>query len=97
MGDWWYLVFSENTDKLVTTYRMAKSPKGPWLTPKVDAFDGHAFYAAKSASDGKHRYLFVWNCTKKRARKTMAFGSGEGILLSMSWFRRMTVHFCTMP
>ena len=30
---------------------------------------------------------------RKRARKTMAFGSGEGILLSMSWFRRMTVHF----
>lgn len=64
MGDWWYLIFSEFTDKVVTTYRMAKSPDGPWLTPKVNSFDGHAFYAAKSVSDGRRRFLFGWNCIK---------------------------------
>ncbi len=64
MGDWWYLVFSEFTDKVVTTYRMSKSPHGPWLTPKVNAFDGHAFYAAKSVWDGTRRILFGWNCIK---------------------------------
>lgn len=81
MGDWWYLVFSENTDKLVTTYRMAKSPKGPWLTPKVDAFDGHAFYAAKSASDGKHRYLFGWNCTKEGEKDDGVWQWGGNIVV----------------
>lgn len=64
MGDWWYLIFSEFTDKIATRYRMAKSLKGPWITPKQDTFDGHAFYAAKSTTDGKRRILFGWNCIK---------------------------------
>ena len=66
MGDWWYLLFSEFTDKIVTTYRMSKSPNGPWITPKVNNFDGHAFYAAKSTTDGKRRILFGWNCIKDK-------------------------------
>ena len=64
MGDWWYLVFSEFTDKIVTTYRMSRSPYGPWISPKVNNFDGHAFYAAKSVSDGRRRILLGWNCIK---------------------------------
>ncbi len=64
MGDWWYLVFSEFTDRIVTTYRMSRSPFGPWTAPKVNNFDGHAFYAAKSVSDGTRRILFGWNCIK---------------------------------
>ena len=64
MGDWWYLVFSEFTDKIVTTYRMSRTPYGPWISPKVNNFDGHAFYAAKSVSDGRRRILFGWNCIK---------------------------------
>jgi len=65
LGDWWYLIFSEFSDKHTTTYRMAKSPSGPWITPKVNTFDGHPFYAAKSAFDGKRRILFGWNCIKE--------------------------------
>lgn len=63
MGEWYYLVFSEFTDKVVTKYCMSKSPDGPWTTPQVDSFDGHCFYAAKSVAgkDGK-RYLLGWNC-----------------------------------
>lgn len=64
MGDWWYLVFSEFTDKIVTTYRMSKSIDGPWITPKINNFDGHAFYAAKSLFDGKRRIMLGWNCIK---------------------------------
>lgn len=64
MGDYWYLVFSEFTDRICTTYRMSTSINGPWITPKVNSFDGHAFYAAKSASDGKRRIMFGWNCIK---------------------------------
>jgi len=65
MGDWWYLIFSEFTDKVRTRYRMSRSWKGPWLTPERDDFDGHAFYAAKSASDGRQRFLFGWNPTRE--------------------------------
>lgn len=64
MGDWWYLIFSEFTDRYITTYRMSRSPYGPWITPQVNTFDGHAFYAAKSVWDGKRRILFGWNPIK---------------------------------
>lgn len=64
MGDWYYLIFSEFSDRFVTTYRMAKSLNGPWINPKTNTFDGHAFYAAKSVSDGKRRILFGWNPIK---------------------------------
>lgn len=64
IGEWYYLIFSEFCDRYVTTYRMAKSLKGPWITPKHNTFDGHCFYAAKSVSDGKRRILFGWNPIK---------------------------------
>lgn len=64
IGDWWYLLFSEFTDLTRTRYRMSKSLKGPWITPSQDCFDGHAFYAAKTASDGKRRFIFGWNPTR---------------------------------
>lgn len=64
IGDWWYLLFSEYCDVYATRYRMSRSLKGPWLTPKQDTFDGHAFYAAKTASDGNNRFIFGWNPTR---------------------------------
>lgn len=64
MGDWWYLLFSEFTDLVATRYRMSRSLNGPWITPSQDTFDGHAFYAAKTASNGKDRFLFGWNPTR---------------------------------
>ena len=64
MGDWWYLLFSEFTDEVRTRYRMSRSLKGPWIAPESDDFDGQAFYAAKTASDGHQRYLFGWNPTR---------------------------------
>lgn len=64
MGDWWYLIFSEFSDRSVTRYRMSRSIHGPWLRPQEDTFDGRAYYAAKSASDGERRFLFGWNPTR---------------------------------
>ena len=64
MGDWWYLLYSTYTDHFVTQYRMSRSLNGPWLAPAVDTFDGRAYYAAKTASDGQKRYLFGWNPTR---------------------------------
>lgn len=68
MGDWWYLIFSEYSDKARTRYRMSRSLRGPWITPRCDDFDGHAFYAAKSATNGKNRFLFGWNPTRAGAK-----------------------------
>lgn len=64
IGKKWYLIFSEYSDRNITRYRISDSPDGPWLKPKDDAFDGRAFYAAKTASDGENRYLFGWVPTR---------------------------------
>lgn len=64
MGDWWYLLYSTYTDRFVTHYRMSRSMTGAWLAPAEDTFDGRAFYAAKTISDGKKRYLLGWNPTR---------------------------------
>jgi beta-fructofuranosidase len=64
IGDWWYLIYSSYTDRFATFYRMSRSLNGPWITPKEDTFDGRAYYAAKSVTDGEKRYLFGWNPTK---------------------------------
>ena len=53
IGDWWYHLISEYCDKNRTVYRMAKSFYGPWLCPPDEAFDGRAYYAARTYALGK--------------------------------------------
>jgi beta-fructofuranosidase len=81
MGDWWYLLFSEFTDRVQTRYRMSHSLKGPWIAPKRDTFDGHAFYAAKTASDGKRRFIFGWNPTKKDGKDSGTWDWGGNLVV----------------
>lgn len=64
-GDWYYIVFSSYSDRYQTLYRMSRSPNGPWITPRLDTFDSRAFYAAKTASDGKQRFIYGWNPTRE--------------------------------
>lgn len=64
IGKNWYLIFSEYSDRNVTCYRTSKSPTGPWKKPVNDTFDGRAYYAAKTATDGNKRYLFGWIPTR---------------------------------
>jgi beta-fructofuranosidase len=68
MGDWWYLIFSEFSESNQTRYRMSRNISGPWITPNVDTFDTRAFYAGKTATDGKKRFLFGWNPLRAGAR-----------------------------
>lgn len=68
LGDWWYLFYSSFTEDFATHYRMSRSPEGPWITPPDDRADGRAFYAGKTASDGRSRYLFGWIPTRKEER-----------------------------
>ncbi|MEI2268723.1 hypothetical protein OHB93_05345 [Microbacterium sp. No. 7] len=61
LGDLWYLVYSTLTDRTVTRYRMASSLDGPWVAPADDELDGLGLYAAKTISDGHHRFLVGWS------------------------------------
>lgn len=106
MGDWWYLVFSTFSDRCVTHYRMSRDLRGPWLAPTNDTFDGRAFYAAKTASDGKRRFAFGWNPTRTDEKDTGVWNWGGNLVthevyqeaggaLSVKSPEEMTSHFDT--
>ena len=80
-GEWWYLVFSEFTDLVRTRYRMSRSLSGPWLTPESDYFDARAFYAAKTASDGKRRFLFGWDPTRADRKDYQRWDWGGNLIV----------------
>lgn len=82
IGDWWYLVFSTFSDRYLTHYRMSRDPRGPWITPSNDSFDGRAFYAAKTAGDGVRRFAFGWNPTR----------TGETDTGEWNWGGQLVVH-----
>lgn len=65
IGDWWYLVYSTFSERYVTHYRMSRALDGSWLAPANDSFDGHAYYAAKTAGDSEHRFAFGWLPTRE--------------------------------
>ena len=86
MGNYWYLMFSENwSDSKGTHYKMANSINGPWTTPENDLIDGEYFYAGKTASDGNKRFVFGWG-----ARKTP-----ENDLGNKDWAGNMVIHELT--
>jgi beta-fructofuranosidase len=64
MGEWWYLVYSTFSERSVTHYRLARSPRGPWIAPANDTFDGRAYYAAKTAGGAAERFVFGWLPTR---------------------------------
>ena len=78
LNGWWYLIFSQFTDRFATCYRMGRSPRGPWQRPQVDTFDARAFYAAKSGTDGVHRYLYGWNPSKTQDQWRFSPGQYPG-------------------
>ena len=82
IGDWWYLVYSTFTERNLTHYRMSRSLTGPWLAPTNDSFDGRAFYAAKTASDGQRRFAFGWDPTR----------TGEVDTGTWNWGGHLVVH-----
>lgn len=81
MGAWYYLIYSEFTDQCRTRYVMSRSPWGPWRAPQDDVFDTRAYYAAKSAGDGAHRYLFGWNPTREGDRDDGRFQWGGSLVV----------------
>jgi beta-fructofuranosidase len=81
IGDWWYLVYSTFSERTVTHYRMSRSLIGPWLAPENDTFDNRAFYAAKTASDGKRRFAFGWNPTRAESRDYQPYHWGGNLVV----------------
>jgi beta-fructofuranosidase len=65
VGPCWYLLTTEYSSESKTVYRSAPSLAGPWAADFDDSFDGRAYYAARSASDGRRRFLFGWVATKE--------------------------------
>ena len=80
----WYLLYSTycETEGMRTFYRMADSPRGPWRNPGDNVLESRAFYAGKTASDGKNRYIFGWNPTKE----------GEADKGTVQWGGHLVVH-----
>jgi beta-fructofuranosidase len=81
LGDWWYLVYSTFSERCVTHYRMSRSLEGPWLAPPNDTFDGRAFYAAKTASDGEKRIIFGWLPTRTNERDDGEWNWGGNLIV----------------
>lgn len=82
IGNYWYLLTTEYSDKSKTVYRMSTSLEGPWTAPTDDAFDGRAYYAARSAESNGRRYLFGWVPTKE----------GDSPLANWQWGGTLVVH-----
>ena len=66
IGDWWYHIVTEYSDRSKMVYRMSKSLNGPWIAPKDDAFDGRAYYAGRTFELNGQRILFGWVATKDK-------------------------------
>lgn len=81
-GSWWYLVYSEFSERFATRYRISSGPFGPWSVPDHDTIDGRAFYAAKSAELHGRRYFAGWIATKEGERDDGAW----------QWAGEMAVH-----
>ena len=84
--DHWVLVYSTYSERMVTHYRISTSLDGPWVAPATDTFDGRAFYAAKTVSDGKRRFALGWNPTRKDKSDTGAW----------EWAGNMVIHELTL-
>ncbi|MDD3218754.1 MAG: GH32 C-terminal domain-containing protein [Lachnospiraceae bacterium] len=65
IGDWWYHIVTEYSDRSKMIYRMSKSLEGPWIAPQDDAFDGRAYYAGRTFALNGQRILFGWVPTKE--------------------------------
>jgi len=97
MGDWWYLIYSEYSDKSITRYVMKKDLDAPWIIPEDGAFDGRAYYAAKSYSDGNRRYLFGWVATKSEQNDDNAWQWGGNLLVHEIFQRNDGTLGCRTP
>lgn len=78
----WYLTYSSYEKQWETKYKIADSFHGPWITPMWDdKFDGRDFYAAKTVSDGKSRYLVGWQSIRKDCKNDGQYVWGGNVIV----------------
>jgi hypothetical protein len=76
---WYYLLFS---NRLVTRYRMARSPLGPWLRPPSDVLDAPLARVMKTAAFGSQRRIgAAWLGTRTGDSDTGKLQWGGNLLL----------------
>lgn len=97
MGDWWYLIFSEFSQSSQTRYRMSRNITGPWMAPEIDTFDTRVLYAAKTASNGKTRFLFGWNPLRAGGKDDGEWEWGGNLVVHQLAQRPNGELYVTMP
>lgn len=81
MGDWWYLVYSEQHDAIrrVQYFKgrtldelkaCTANDAGLWPDSKEGFLDSRGLYAGKTASDGTDRYIWGWCATRAGSNNT---------------------------
>jgi beta-fructofuranosidase len=81
MGEDWYSIYSTFSERMLTHYRRARDLRGPWTAPINDSFDGRAFYAAKTASNGARRFAFGWLPSRSDESDTGAWNWGGNLVV----------------
>ncbi|MCM1068082.1 MAG: DUF4975 domain-containing protein [Muribaculaceae bacterium] len=93
MGDWWYLVYSEQHDAvrrvqyfkgrtLAELKACTANDAGIWPDSREGFLDSRGFYAGKTASNGTDRYIWGWCATR----------SGNDNLGSNDWAGNLVAH-----
>lgn len=81
MGDWWYLIYSEQHDAVrrVQYFKgrtldelkaCTANDAGIWPDAKEGFLDSRGFYAGKTASNGTDRYIWGWCATRAGSNNT---------------------------
>lgn len=87
MGDWWYLVYSEQHSAIrkVQYFKgrtldelkaCTRDDAGIWPDSHEGFLDSRAFYAGKTASDGKSRFIWGW-CPTRAGEDNTNVGGAE--------------------
>lgn len=67
IDDTWYLLFSEYCEDKKTKYRIGSGLFTNWKSPLDEAFDGKAYYAARTVGENETgRFLTGWVATKEQ-------------------------------
>lgn len=93
MGDWWYLIYSEQHDAVrrVQYFKgrtldelkaCTANDAGIWPDSKEGFLDSRGFYAGKTATNGTDRYIWGWCATR----------AGSSNLGSADWGGNLVAH-----
>lgn len=99
MGDWWYLIYSEQHASVRRTQYFkgrtleelkacTKDDAGLWPDSHEGFLDSRGFYAGKTASDGENRYIWGW-CPTRSGRDNTATGGDNA---AIDWGGSLVAH-----